>query len=333
MAALETEGIQYIGQCPPHLGETYIDIPLPGGGTNRTMVVWPKASSGSKPLDQCPLIVHFHGGGFATCSPGLMGAPARGIAAMLSSVVACPSLNQLPEQPFPAPIEAAWEVCAWLSDTTHLNGGVLKHESTRVDTSRGFIVGGLSAGGTAAAVIAGITGAASANMTEFAHLSPFRSPITGLFVGIPVTVTEDMIPEKYRSDLKSRVENTQNGGMDLEMIREMERMINLVHTPWFSPLNLDVSGPRTTKDHPGKVFIYCCSLDAFRDDAIIYQKWLSEHVKHVESRLVLMEGENHIGWVSPPWPQSHSRKMKEMTLDGMAWLLGADWDRTKPLPV
>lgn len=323
MREAERSGLDYIGPCPAHLAEAWIEIPLPDGRTNRTRVVWPRSSHapGSK---NCPLIVYMHGGGYYTCSPDLVLAPARGFAQVLGAVVACPTLDQLPGQPFPAPIQAAWDVCAWLSDAANLNDGLLKHEEIAVDLSRGFVVGGVSSGGTAAAIISALYAAASAGVPGYAQPNPIKEPFTGAFVGLPFLVTEQMLPEEYKGQLLSR--------RDAERTAYLEALIGTyLHTPWFSPLNFGEGTEKLAGTHPPKIFTYSTSLDVFRDDAAIYNKWLAR-LPGTQRRLVEVPDEDHVAWVSPTWPASHTRKIKEITLDGMGWLLGREWDRTQELP-
>ncbi|KAF2971830.1 hypothetical protein GQX73_g1734 [Xylaria multiplex] len=330
-ATAEAAGLEYIGPCPPHLDEEWVDIPLPDGQTNRTKVVWPRPS-GEAPLE-CPLIIYFHGGGLSVCSPDMVLAPARGFATLFSCVVACPTINQLPEQPFPKPVQIAWEVCAWLSDVKNLNDGVLKKAGTIIDPGRGFVVGGLSSGAAAAAVIGTIPGSASVGVKEFIGLTPLQNPISGIFTGIPFLVTEAMLPEQYRDIFKSREETAENKAASAAMRQDLEPYLG-VHSPWFSPINLKLSDPKTIPGHPPKVFVYGGELDQFRDDSVVYGKWLSQ-LEGVEVRTSMIEGGTHYtAWVSPPWPTCHTRKVKEVTLDGMAWLLNLEWDRTREdLPI
>ncbi|KAJ0423290.1 alpha/beta-hydrolase [Aspergillus carlsbadensis] len=330
MATAEAAGLEQLGPCPPHLDETWIEIPLPNNQTNKTKVVWPKVAERQKqqPPLQCPLFIYYHGGGLSVGSPDSVLAPARAFATLFSCAVACPSLNQLPEMPFPAPVRDAWEVCAWLSDVRNLNDGVLKDTGTVVDPSLGFVVGGLSSGGATAAVIGAISGASLAGVDEFIALTPLKSTITGIFSGIPFLATETMLPEQSRDILKSRDENW-DAVVDA-MRKELETYLG-VHSPWFSPLNLDISDPKTVQHHPSKVFIYGGQLDSFRDDSVIYAKWL-EQLGGVQVRAVILEGEGHNAWVTPPFPASHTREVKAATLDGMAWLLGREWDRGQELP-
>lgn len=326
MAQGEADGLEHLGPCPPHLVEAWIDVPLSDNRTNRTKVVWPKSTGN---LSQCPLVIYFHGGGLSVASPDLVLAPARGLATLLSCVVACPTLNQLPEQPFPAPVRMAWETCAWLSDAGNLNDGILKDAGAQVDLRRGFVVGGLSSGGATAAVIGTIPGAASAGVKEFSGLAELKSPITGIFVGIPFLVTEAMLPPQYRDMLKSRDEIIENKEALRTMRLDLESRLD-THSPWFSPLNLDLSSPDITQGYPPKVFIYGGQLDQFRDDSIIYAKWLSQ-VPGVEVRVTVLEGEGHNAWISALWPACQTRPLKEIVINGMAWLLNVEWDDTQEL--
>ncbi|KAJ0344257.1 hypothetical protein COL154_010333 [Colletotrichum chrysophilum] len=329
MAQAEAAGLELLGPCPPHLGEAWIDIPLPDGQVNRTKIVWPKPIEGQSLPLQTSLVVYFHGGGFAVGSPDIVLAPTRGFASMFPTVVVCPSLNQLPEQPFPAPVQIAWEVCAWLSDAKHLNGGILEAEDVKVDLHRGFVIGGVSAGGGAAASIGGISAAIAAGSNGFDGLSPLRSPITGIFSGTPMLATETMLPPRFKEMFKSREENGDGTGQTSAMVRELEQLLGTaVNTPWFSPIHLDSSNPAFAKNHPPKVFTYYTTLDPFRDDCLIYNKWLSE-LPGVESRTSAVENESHTAWVSLPPPECHSRRIKEATLDGISWLLGLDWNRRR----
>lgn len=323
MAKLEAAGLELLGPSPPHLGEAWIDIPLPNNQSNRTKIVWPRASD-KTPL-QCPLVIYFHGGGLSVCSPDLVLAPARGFATLLSCVVACPTINQLPDKPFPEPVRMAWEVCAWISDIRNLNEGVLRNTGVSVDPRRGLVVGGLSSGGSVAAVIGSVPDAISAGLEDFSGLSPLQSPITGIFSGLPFLVTEAMLPSEYRETFKSRDVAMADKATSDALGHDLEARLD-VHSPWFSPINLNFSDIKNLRRHPPKVFVYAGELDQFRDDAIIYGEWLSKSAR-VQVRMSVVQGEGHTAWVSPPWPASHSRNIKETTLDGMAWLLDLEWDR------
>ncbi|KAK2770044.1 alpha beta hydrolase fold-3 domain protein [Colletotrichum kahawae] len=141
--------------------------------------------------------------------------------------------------------------------------------------------------------------------------------------------TETMLPPRFRDMFRSREDNGDGTGQTSTMVRELEELLGTaVNTPWFSPIHLDSSNPEVVRNHPPKVFTYYTTLDPFRDDCLIYNKWLSE-LPGVESRTSVVENESHTAWVSLPRPECHSRKIKEVTLDGISWLLGVDWDRER----
>ncbi|KAL4806626.1 hypothetical protein BDV18DRAFT_137903 [Aspergillus unguis] len=228
----------------------------------------------------------------------------------------------------------AYGVVAWLADERNLNGdgdGVLEN-GVRVDLRRGFVVGGVSAGGAAAATIGSIStllsrpGAGDGPVKELAGLTPLASPITGIFSGIPSLLHQDMLPEQYRPLFTSRDEVfDENKAANDAMRAEMESWLD-VHSPWFSPINLEryLDTKISFAGHPPKVFIYGCERDQFRDDSVVYAKWL-EHLG-VQVRAEMLKGEGHVAWIAPPWPACHSQKIKEVTFSGMSWLLGRDGD-------
>jgi len=325
----EQEGFEALGPPPSGVSESWIDITLPDGWVSRTAVMWPESEPDSLP-GPCPLIVYFHGGGYLFGYPGQVGLPARGYAQHFRAVVACPSYKFTPENPFPGSVHSAWEVCAWLSDPSNLNEGVLKGTGVRVDPRLGFVVGGLSAGGNMAAVIGGIQALGGAASAEAKGLAPLRSPVTGIFASIPVIVHEDMLPERYEGTFRSREENSKGGGEGLTtaVVRDVERILQPEYSsPWYSPLNIDFSDPELRRRHPAKVFIQAGIRDPLRDDAVIYDKWLQE-TEVADSRVVVLEGMGHAAWISPDWPGSNKPAMRAASLDGMGWLLGREWDKT-----
>ena len=70
-------------------------------------------------------------------------------------------------------------------------------ESTGADPSKGFIVGGSSAGGNIAAVLA-----------QLSRLGEFEVPITGQYLSVPLIFPLELVPEKYKDDVLSPRENT-----------------------------------------------------------------------------------------------------------------------------
>ncbi|KAI0836385.1 alpha/beta-hydrolase [Hypoxylon sp. FL0890] len=320
------EAVKEVEPCPDDLNEAWVDIELKDGWKSRTVVVWPKSPASTG----LPLVVYFYGGGFMTGNPNMVLAPARGFASLLQCMVACPSYKMAPEDLFPAPMHSSWEVCAWLSEPAHLNKGLLKNAKAKVDLDLGFVVGGVSAGGTIAAVLGGIMTASALLMSDIlGDLPALKSPITGIFAGIPFFMEEETVPDEFKALFRSRKEND---GPEAQLIRPMISTAKIdLHSPWCSPINLPVNKDDFAKHYPKRVFAYGCEKDPSRDDAVVYGEWL-KNTMGVDIRQSMLPGEGHTAWVTPKWPTCHSKIIKETTLDGMAWALGKDWDKSKELP-
>ncbi|KAI7776138.1 hypothetical protein LA080_005760 [Diaporthe eres] len=332
MRAFAEAGMEQLGPCPPDLVETTIEIPLRDGTTSRTIITWPANPAPNG--DGYPLIVLLYGGGWSGGTPEIMVAPARGFATLLGAVVACPTYKVAPEDPFPAPMQSAWEVVAWLSDPENLNGGVLtKSDGARLDPQQGFIVGGASAGAHIAAVVAGISAAAAADEgSELVRgLTPLRHPLTGVFASVPALLAEAVVlPAGYAPLWTSRVDNADALVMKTEQMHQCERRLAPdFASPWFSPLNLDMGSIKG--HHPPRVYLQAGELDCLRDDAVVYGKIMSDNGV-AETRVEVVKDLGHIGWCTFPMPDAHTDEIKKISLDGMAWLLQKDWDRSQKLP-
>ncbi|KAI1141775.1 alpha/beta-hydrolase [Hypoxylon sp. FL0543] len=323
---MDLKAVEDLQPCPDDLNEAWIDIELKDGWKSRTIVIWPKSPASQ----ELPLVVYFFGGGFMAGNPHTVIAPARGFASLLQCVVACPSYKLAPENPFPAPVQTGWEVCAWLSEPAHLDEGILKNAEAKINLDLGFVVGGLSAGGSIAGVVGGISVASALGMSDvLGDLPALKNPVTGIFAGIPFFVEEESTPEELKALFRSRKEND---GPEAAFIRPMIATAKIdLHSPWFSPFNLPVNKDDFAKHHPKRVFTYGGEKDPFRDDSVVYSEWLKNTV-HVDNRHLMLSGVGHIAWVTMNNEAYHTKLIKETTLDGMAWLLQKDWDKSKELP-
>jgi acetyl esterase/lipase len=326
----ESEDLATLGSCPPHLRQTTVDIHLSDGFVSQTILVHPVQVSPDASMN-CPLIIYLHGGGFAYNTPAVQLSPARGFAERFGAVVACPSYKLTPENPFPAPAHSAWESVSWLAEATNLNSGPLKDTGVLVDPALGFVLAGCSAGANLAAVIAGVAAATrSGSKILISGLPEIKTRITGLFVSIPRLLYEGNVPARYATANRSREENANAPVLNATLLRNSElRLKPDVRSPFCSPMNLNLHAIRA--EHPQKVYIQCGELDILRDDAVIYERMLRED-NVCETRIDQFKGIDHVAWLSLPFPQFHSQEMREKTLEGMGWLLGKDWDRSRPLP-
>ncbi|CAK7235051.1 hypothetical protein SBRCBS47491_009158 [Sporothrix bragantina] len=333
---VEFEAAAALGPCPDGVAQSYIDIELPAlpngaeAWTNRTVVVHP-----TKPSPSAPLIIMLYGGGFQCGTIDQVLLPARSCALRFGAVVACPSYHLCPEHQFPANVHSAYRAAAWVSDVNNLYKAVpgLQASGIVVDpVDAGFVITGISAGSNLAAVIAGVLAASPEKQAELlaGGLPLFKAPLTGVFLCIPFLTTEEVVPEKYRPLFKSRVENAEAAALPLTFVQRMTELYAAnTRSPWFSPLALnDGTGANNflPAKHASKVFLQVCSEDVLRDDAVIYQQWL-EDAGGIDTQLVMMEGYGHSAWATQNLTsEEHRLGLKTKKLEGIAWLLGKEWD-------
>lgn len=117
---------------------TRIDGPA---GPIPVRVYWPEADAGPGPY---PVVMYFHGGGFALGDLDTHDVTCRQHAAGARAVVVSVDYRLAPEHPYPAAVEDVWAATCWVAEHADKFGA---------DGSR-LAVAGDSAGGTLAAVVA-----------------------------------------------------------------------------------------------------------------------------------------------------------------------------------
>ncbi|HWH97651.1 MAG TPA: alpha/beta hydrolase fold domain-containing protein [Pseudolysinimonas sp.] len=120
---------------------TATDVTYPGAAGELPARVYAPSAPSEQPR---PVLVFFHGGGWIGGSLEAVDGPCRTLAAELDAVVISPTYRLAPEHPFPAAIEDAIAALRWAAEAAPGFGG---------DPSR-LAVGGESAGGTMAAILA-----------------------------------------------------------------------------------------------------------------------------------------------------------------------------------
>jgi acetyl esterase/lipase len=304
MHDLETTGSEALGATPPDIEEYWTTITAASGWSSRTFVARPKPDVEGRNA-RSPLIVLFHGGGYVVGSPRQLLRPARDFAQKFGAVVVCPSYKLAPEHPWPEPQRSGWEVVEYLSH--HAEG------EFGADLDRGFVLGGFSAGGGIAAVVAGLAVFGDAETT-------LAKPLTGLFLGVPHLLEVDIVPGKYTEQYTGMEENS---GPVAEGMKIALRYLNCTNhgSVWFSPVN-HFSQPLDTgkiAEHP-PTYLNVGQLDALRDDGLIYEKLLREH--GVATKLDVFPEDGHVAWTAVPNPtKSTNPTVEEATLDGTQWLL------------
>ena len=135
-----------------------------------------------------PLIVLFYGGGFVLGSPVMMAKLARSLVKRFHAVVVAPTYRLAPEHPFPCGILDGHDALSWIAENAT--------STLRAMPSKGFVVGGISAGGNITNVI-----------THLAKDVGLQPPITGNWLSCPGVRLRpedaEKLPGKYRERLLS----------------------------------------------------------------------------------------------------------------------------------
>ncbi|KAK4495480.1 hypothetical protein PRZ48_013811 [Zasmidium cellare] len=287
-AAVETAAVDRLGAPSPSLTESYLPIPMRDGHLNTAKVFQPSTST-----DGSPLVVLFHGGGFAVGSPEQFTLLGRALVELLNCTVVSAAYRLAPERPFPAAAEDAWDTTQHLA-TNPPDGS---------DLAAGFLVGGASSGANLAAVVA--------QLAVDRRLDP---PLTGQFLSLPLIFSSaQLVPEKFRAEYTSLTTNTTDPIQSLPSLHAILARYNPTLTsPFFSPIN-------SPNVHPPKTYIQVCGLDPLRDDGVVYGDVLRE--RGVETRVEVYEGFPHGWWVFMPGLRSSKRAVGDM-VRGVGWLLG-----------
>ncbi|KAM5344139.1 hypothetical protein ACJ41O_012676 [Fusarium nematophilum] len=270
----------------------------------------PTGSSGG---ERRPLVVLFHEGGWVMGDLTDEDSNARLFAKELGIVCLNAEYRLAPEHPFPTGVLDCWDVLKWAAANASVLGA---------DPTRGFIIGGSSAGANIAAVLA-----------HLAVKEELQPPITGQWLCVPYLLPPEVVPAKYRDAYSSPWTNQSDpvlgplleGPEDKTNGSFIETMLRAdVRSPLFSPFAEEWYPPKDTaaqgKDRkPAKAFFQVAGLDPLRDHALVYKRVLEEEWK-VPTRLELYEGFGHMYWTN--WPEmERSHDYWRDMLDGIRWLL------------
>jgi acetyl esterase/lipase len=237
---------------------------------------------------------------------------ARRLSKLYHAVVICPSYRHAPEHPFPTGVNDAWDVLLWLSQNASSDPHI------RADLTKGFIVGGNSAGANFAGVLA------RRSIEE--NLLP---PLTGQWLSFPAfghagENEVKMLPEaeRYRHIWgTSWVQNKDAILVDDKYLRIILAWYNQdFASPLYNPLT--ATTPFHLKDMP-KAFVQVAGADLLRDDGIVYAYALEDAGVHVS--LKKYKGCPHTFLFFLPKLEV-SRKAVVDTAVGFAWLLGLNVD-------
>ncbi|KAF7524401.1 hypothetical protein G7054_g11423 [Neopestalotiopsis clavispora] len=177
-------------------------------------------------------------------------------------------------------------------------------EKLGANPARGFLVHGESAGANLAIVC-----------SLLARDEKLQPPITGLSASIPAVLSPDAVPEKYKAQYLSHVQNESAPGLDE---KAMNYLVGNYQPDTSSPLFNCFNWPTGHAGLP-PVHIQVCGLDPLRDEGLLY-----EHVLRTEygvrTKLTVYPGLPHAFWSMFPMLES-ARKAIDNTSAGFAWLL------------
>ncbi|KAF4547879.1 Alpha/beta hydrolase fold-containing protein 9 [Elsinoe fawcettii] len=243
-----------------------------------------------------PLIVLIYGGGFVMGENRQLGPYARGLVKLYNAVCVSISYRLAPEHKFPTGVNDAWDTHLWLTQN---------YASLNADPSKGFIVGGVSAGGNLSLVIA-----------QNAISQSLSPPITGLWLCVPfVFPTPSHVPEEYRPFYLAREQNKDAAILSEKSIQAFGQHAQQDNSSvWYSPMNAE----KPLQGFPTS-YIEVNGADPLRDDGIIAEKILRKQGS--KTRLTVWPGLPHAHFALLPDPKL-KREAARDTMRGFAWLLG-----------
>ncbi|KAL1950045.1 hypothetical protein VTO73DRAFT_5167 [Trametes versicolor] len=220
--------------------------------------------------------------------------------------------RRAPECPFPTGINDAFAALKWAGlyrtaiRTPFLTSLQAKKNagSFSADLSKGFLVGGPSAGGNFAAILAHRAKADP----EFS-----QHPLTGQILQYPVTVHPDVVPEEYKENFTAYGQMT-----DVVILptRFMHEFFQLLQAP---PADPDVS-PLLQRSFDGlpPALVQVCGMDPLRDDGLLYAEKLTK--AGVPTRLRVYPGAPHAFHICFPQTKIAQRFEAELK-DATRWML------------
>ncbi|KAK6383095.1 hypothetical protein LTS17_003765 [Exophiala oligosperma] len=246
-----------------------------------------------------PLIVLIHGGGFCIGVPENEEITARNVVQTHGAIAISIDYRHAPEYKFPYAVEDAWAGLRWAAKNAASYGA---------DPTKGFIVGGSSAGGNLTAVLA-----------HLARDKGLRPPLTGQYLAIPSVGTEEEIPAKYQDRLKSYTKYADSPGLSVAAINSVLKM--------YQP-DLKDGARFCIVNHPKghaylpPAYFQIAGADTLRDQGLVYETVLREEYG-VPTKLDTYPGLPHGFWSAFP-TLSASKAFRRDQVRGFGWLLNSE---------
>jgi acetyl esterase/lipase len=216
---------------PADVAEEDTTIPARDGYKIPIRIYRPKASP---PASGSPLIVFLHGGGF--CLGGLENEElnCRLFVQRFGAVAVNVDYRLAPEHPFPTPTRDSWDAVKWVAANA---------EKIGANPSKGFIVGGTSAGANQAIAIS--------LLARDEKLSP---PLTGVAALIPPVMDHEAIPDEYKDEVISYKQNENAPILGLKAVE----MFMSNYKPDLQSSEYNIFAPGTKHSNLPPTFLQVC---------------------------------------------------------------------------
>ncbi|KAJ6506750.1 Alpha/Beta hydrolase protein [Mycena sanguinolenta] len=264
------------------------------GGEIAIRTVSPTPTATEEP--EYPVLVFFHGGGWVLGDLDTDDFNLRILSVELRLAIVNVDYRLAPEFPFPTGLNDCYAALKWTVENC---------KAIRGSLSKGFIVGGTSAGANLTAAV-----------THRAVKDPFfeKHPITGHVLQIPGVVHPAAYPPQYASELLSFNQNADAPILSKAATEFFYRCLGGSPTdPELSPL---------LADHKGlpPAYFQVCGLDPLRDEGLLYERLLRE--QGVSTRLDIYPGVPH-GFHAFAGKIAATEKWEADLRAGLKWILAS----------
>ncbi|KAF2480820.1 alpha/beta hydrolase fold-domain-containing protein [Neohortaea acidophila] len=281
-----------MGDAPAGVKEHDEQVKVRDGTTITCRIYSPE----KPPQGGSPLVVIYHGGGW--CIGGLENEEllCRRVTSELGATAVNVDYRLGPEHKFPAAHDDCYDATKWALDNASRLGA---------DPTKGFVIGGTSAGGNITATIA--------HQFRDDKITP---GLTGCLLMIPAWCAGAHLPEKYKSEVTSPEQNKNapilsQAAMDLFTSNYISKEEE--GNPIFSPLLW-----KTGHANLPASYFQICGQDPLRDEALIAERILRE--EGVKTKVEVYPGQPH-GFHSVAPTIKGSKKFVDDSVKGVKWLL------------
>lgn len=258
-----------------------MNIPMRDGYQSSLRIFKPIA--GAAPISHAPspVIVLIYGGAFCCGDNSNFAAQALVLRALYGATVVLTSHRLVPENPFPIGQQDIWDSLLWLEKNAESVLGA--------DMNAGFIVGGVSSGGSAAATVGQMWVDEFTNGLNSSEESG-RPKLTGIWLSVPLLLSsKEYLPKEYQDVFLSREQfkgDTASGDIPAAVIKMQQWD---TQSRWYSPLNSPKPDPhQALAKHGARVYFQAAGRCFARDDSLIYERILSRN--GVETKLDMYPG-------------------------------------------